>query len=246
MSTTNILKKIQDILITKYGDDLKLIDKEVSEGMFGPTFSNSILSYSSSDEDDIDVDNAGAADTPYTTHVRIPEPKGKKAGSNSLPFGEAEEIDTEEEATGVADKAMAAADKVGADAKAGADIGAETGAEMGADMNLGGIGGMDNTGMFGEQEEEKTPSQLGRIYELKKIYSRLTSIESYLANESDSQLMEVRNYVSQGIELFEIISANFNSYQDKLDEIIITYYKFILEIYETVKRRFSVLQKSGD
>jgi hypothetical protein len=245
MSTTNILKKIQDMLITKYGDDLKLIDKEVSEGMFGPTFSNSILSYSSSDEDDIDVDNAGAADTPYTTHVRIPEPKGKKAGSNSLPFGEAEEIDTEEEATGVADKAMATADKVETGTNPGA---AASGADPGGDMNLGGIGGiggMDNTGMFG-QEEEKTPSQLGRIYELKKIYSRLTSIESYLANESDSQLMEVRNYVSQGIELFEIISANFNSYQDKLDEIIITYYKFILEIYETVKRRFSVLQKSGD
>jgi len=234
MSTSKILQKIQDTLIRKYGDDLKLIDKEVTNELFGPTFSNSILSYSSSDEDDIDVSNASAADTPYKTHLPIAEPKGKKAGSNYLPFGEAEGIDTEKEATGVADKAMAGVDNV--------DAGADPGADLGGDMN---VGGMDNMGMFGE-EEEKTPSQLGRIYELKKIYSRLTSIESYLSNESDSELMEVRNYVSQGIELFEIISANFNSYQDKLDEIIITYYKFILEIYETVKRRFSVLQKSGD
>ena len=121
---------------------------------------------------------------------------------------------------------------------------------MGADaeMNVGdmGAGGMDNMGMGMQEEEEKTPTELGRIYELKKIYTRLTSIESYLGNESDQELLEIRNYVSQGIELFEIVSSNFDSYKDRMNEIIVMYYKFILEVYESVKRYYSSQKQSGD
>ena len=97
--------------------------------------------------------------------------------------------------------------------------------DPGYDMNMMGI----------PQEEEKDPTEIGRIYELKKIYSRLTAMEGYLADTSDPWLLEVRNYVAQAIELFEVVSSNFNSYKDKLDEIVITYYKFIKEVYEHVK-----------
>ena len=43
---------------------------------------------------------------------------------------------------------------------------------------------------------------------------------------------------SKAIELFEVISANFESYENKLDEIIIMYYKFILEVYNNVRDYF--------
>ena len=109
--------------------------------------------------------------------------------------------------------------------------------EMGGDMGMG--------GGFGAEEEPKTSGELGRIYELKKIYARLTSIESYLANESDPTLLQIRTLVSQSIELFEVVAANFDSYKEKLDEIIITYYKFLTEVYANVKEQFKK-QNNGD
>jgi len=86
-----------------------------------------------------------------------------------------------------------------------------------------------------EQDEEKSPHELGRIYELKKIYARLTSIESYLSSEADTELTDMRKYVSQSIELFEILASNIDVYTDKMDEIIISYYKFLKEIYNKIK-----------
>jgi hypothetical protein len=99
----------------------------------------------------------------------------------------------------------------------------------GEDMGMGGMG------MGGAEEEEKSPHDLGRIYELKKIYARLTSIESYLSSEADPELTEIRKYVSQSIELFEIVASNIDSYKEKMDDIIISYYKFLKEIYYKIR-----------
>jgi hypothetical protein len=114
---------------------------------------------------------------------------------------------------------------------------------MGGDMGLGGDmgGGM---GMGGMEEEEKSPNELGRIYELKKIYTRLTSIESYLAAEADTELSEIRRFVSQSIELFEIVASNIGSYKDKMDDIIISYYKFLKEVYSQIRNYYK--EKSED
>jgi len=103
----------------------------------------------------------------------------------------------------------------------GGDMGMDMGGEAGGDMGGG------DMGMGGAAEEEKSPHELGRIYELKKIYTRLTSIESYLASEADPELTEIRRYVSQSIELFEILASNIDSYKEKMDDIIISYYKFL-------------------
>lgn len=116
---------------------------------------------------------------------------------------------------------------------------------MGEEIPGAGEMGADMGGGFGVEEEPKTAGELGRIYELKKIYARLTSLESYLANESDPTLLKIRNLVSQSIELFEVVAANFDSYKEKLDEIIITYYKFLTEVYSNVKDQFKK-QNNGD
>jgi hypothetical protein len=118
------------------------------------------------------------------------------------------------------------------------------GEEMGmGDMGMGG----DEMGMgMGMEEEEKTPHELGRIYELKKIYSRLTSIESYLSSEADPELTDLRKYVSQSIELFEILASNVDSYKDKMDDIIISYYKFLKEIYFNIRNYYQEKKSQMD
>jgi hypothetical protein len=107
------------------------------------------------------------------------------------------------------------------------------------DPNMAGMGGNVDpaTGMPIED-----PNHLGRIYEIKKIYTRLTSIESYLSSEADEGLVKIRGYVSQAIQLFEILASNLQTYKDKLDDIIIQYYKFLDIVFDLVKERYKELK----
>ena len=251
MNTTALLQQLQDKLIKKYASDVD-ISKDELEEMIGPFNTQSYLSFDNTS----DVDEPEAVSTPYITHRQFALPKGTKRG-NIRPVGEADtdedDIPAEDEADMAADAGEEATEEAtgeemdpeGMEGEAGGDEGDMGAGDMPDDMGGGDMGdaGMD---MGGDQEEEKDSSELGRIYELKKIYARLTSIESYLGNESDQDLLKVRNYVSQGIELFEIVSANFGSYKDKLDEIIVMYYKFLLEVYKEVKTYYSKQKNSGD
>jgi hypothetical protein len=101
----------------------------------------------------------------------------------------------------------------------------------------GGMGGM-GYGMGGEEKNDFDITTLGRIYELKKIYSRLVSIESHLADSSNINLLKVRNYTLQAIELFELISSNLDKFKDKLTTIIVLFYKFIDVIYSVVSKYY--------
>lgn len=116
------------------------------------------------------------------------------------------------------------------------------------DMGATGAG-MDNMGMGGlgmPEEEPKEPKELGRTYELKKIYTRLVSIESYLSTSSDESLIKLRNYVSKAIELFRLVISNIESYKDKIDDIIVTYYKFLKLVYDLLKNYYKKKEKSGE
>ena len=202
--------------------------------------------------DDEYIDVPDLVDEPYVTnrHFDLPDkrkqdgitPKKTKKESAVLEQGEKEGVPPE--AAGAAAGEEAGAEAGAAAAEAGSEpmpdmggaggIGTMPGAgDMGGDMGMGG---------FGQEEEPKTTSELGRIYELKKIYTRLTSIESYLAHESDDTLLKIRTTVSQGIELFEVVASNFDSYKGNLDEIIITFYKFLAEVYSKVSEQFKKLK----
>jgi hypothetical protein len=241
----NILAQMQDRITMRF--NRPTIDTEGS--LSGPGFVNQ---YPSEDDEDIDVDDAGAMDTPYVTHRPFMLPTGSKRG-NKLPFESKGIKEQDEDEAATPEEVGGDFGDVGAEAGGTEDTG-DVGTDMGADMGAGDMGsagmgagdmgaGMGIPGM--EQEEPKTSGELGRIYELKKIYARLTSIESYLGNESSQELLEIRNLVSKSIELFEVISANFDSYKDKLDEIIVTYYKFIMEVYTEVKNYFKKEAKSS-
>jgi len=242
---SNILGQLQDKLFWKYDKSIGMDEGSLSGG---PEFVNQYPT-----DDDKDTDVPETVDTPYTTHRPFVLPTADKR-RNKLPFESKtiKEQEKDEDPDDIAAKASETGEEISSDI-GGGDTGEDVGDTGGMDagMDTAGMGGMDTgMGMGGmpgmEEEEPKTAGQLGRIYELKKIYSRLTSIEAYLGNESSPELLEVRNLVSKSIELFEIVSSNFDSYKEKLDDIIITYYKFIMEVYKEVKDYFKKEAKSGE
>jgi hypothetical protein len=103
------------------------------------------------------------------------------------------------------------------------------------------MGGMDQgMGLMpGQPPPLTTPTEIGRVYELKKIYSRLTAIEAFLSRSVDQTMLSLRKYVAQAIDLFEVVITNLPQYKDKLDEIIITFYKFLDYIYGSMRKYFS-------
>lgn len=207
-------------------NDILLKLKNKIEEMYGVGF---VSQYPTDDEY---TDVPDLVDEPYVTNrdFDIPGDKIKAKVKNEYAV-----VEQEDDPAEVPPGPALPPEPAGADPMAG----------MGEEMPGAGEMGADMGGGFGVEEEPKTAGELGRIYELKKIYARLTSIESYLANESDPVLLKIRSLVSQSIELFEVVAANFDSYKEKLDEIIITYYKFLTEVYTNVKDQFKK-QNNGD
>lgn len=108
---------------------------------------------------------------------------------------------------------------------------------MGGDMGMGGMGGGMGMGMD-PGPQQLTSNEIGRIYELKKIYSRLATIETFLQEETNERMVELRAMVSKAIDLFETVISNIQSYKDKLDDIIISFYKFLEKIFEEIRTYF--------
>jgi hypothetical protein len=116
---------------------------------------------------------------------------------------------------------------------------------MGEEDMPGGEEGMGGfSGMPGEEETgPETPGEVGRIYELKKIYSRLISIDKHLAESTDSTLLKLRQIVGQSIEVFEVMIANIDLFKEQVDDIIVLYYEFLERIYGLLKKYYSLKKK---
>ena len=112
----------------------------------------------------------------------------------------------------------------------------DTGGEEGAGEEIGGDTGEEMPGMPGEQL--LTPSDIGRMVELKKIYSRLMAISDFLKGRSDKRLLPIRKSLDDAIYLFKVVVDNFSQYKDKIDEIIVNYYEFIKEALRKIKTIF--------
>jgi hypothetical protein len=179
--------------------------------------------------------------TDYVTHIPLEQEEVQEADVKN-PKKELEKVEDsmEEESEFEVD------DKSGdSEVEAGAETD-ETSMDMpegetpGADM-MGGAGDM-GAGMP-PAEPELTLGQLGRIYELKKIYSRLSSVEMFLSRSTDDNVLEIRKMVSNSIDLFELVVSNFQQYKDKIDEIIVTYYEFLKVVYESIKNHYRRISK---
>lgn len=156
------------------------------------------------------------------------------------PFGETEEIkeqdEEEEEVPAEVPEAEPVVPEPGGEEMPVEDP-AIVGVEPGMDAGLG---------MPDEEEEPLTPSQIGRVYELKKIYTRLSALENMLQDVTDTEMIEVRNLISKAIDLFKTLSANFDVYKDKLDDIIIIFYKFLDVSYKKVRDYFKNNKNNED
>jgi len=94
------------------------------------------------------------------------------------------------------------------------------------------------TGMPIQPPEEKSPKDIGRTYELKKIYSRLVAVDSYLSSSSNPILLKLRKYINKSLEMFDTLLSNLGTFKDQIDDIIIIYYKFIDSIYDILRRYY--------
>jgi len=112
-----------------------------------------------------------------------------------------------------------------------------TGADLGdgGDMGDGRELGMSGVALGQEQEQTLTSSEIGKVYEMKKIYSRMCSLEAHLSSTTDVSLLTMRGMVSQAMELFETVVINFDQYKEQINEIIVTFYKFLDVTYEILR-----------
>jgi hypothetical protein len=141
----------------------------------------------------------------------------------------------------------------GADVMGGGDLtgdpgipGTDPNAPPGMDPNTMGMGGMGAIpGMDSMGQQTLTSSEIGRVYELKKIYSRLTSIESYLSSSTDEALLHLRTIISRAIDLFDLVIINFTQYKEQIDEIIVMFYKF-LDITYALLRDYYAREAKGE
>ena len=85
-------------------------------------------------------------------------------------------------------------------------------------------------------EEVLTIEDLGKRYELKRIYSRLVVLNNHLSVSTDKDILKVRNQVVDAIEMFGLVVKNIDLYEDRINEIIIGYYRFILSVYRYIKQ----------
>ena len=172
--------------------------------------------YTKDDSSDEDVPNVND-DTPYKTHW-VPGTQE----SELLEQSEDEEIPPEEQVPEEGGEEMPPEEGGGEMVDPGMGEEGMPGEEMGA-------------GMPGE-EPPKDPRELGRTYELKKIYARLVSIEAYLATTSDEELLILRTNVSKAIEMFQVLSSNITSFKEQIDDIIVIFYDFINTVYSILEK----------
>ena len=270
---TDVLMQLQAKLNTKYMvKNADVINNDVDEnleedignqasGSTGSGFGSSLANkrYNPGDEL-VDVPDVDAVDEPYTTNrpVSLDASSSQTKVKGKLSVEDLRSM-IEQAVAPQADEEQMSPEDPGPDAPGHTDAEAppeEVPPEPGMDPSM--AGGMQDPSMggMGMEEEDplasKTPSELGRIYELKKIYTRLTTIESYLSESSDPDLLRIRLLVSKSIELFEILSSNIPIYKppkaskERLDEIIIMYYKFLKQVYESVAKYYKAKQNVLD
>lgn len=93
----------------------------------------------------------------------------------------------------------------------------------------------------GGEEEDYNISEIGRIYEVKKIFSRLISLESFLTECNDEVLIKLSVYSREAIELFKLVVNNMDKFIEEIDEIIIIFYEFLKISYNLLHKYYDKL-----
>ncbi len=230
MNASDILLKLQDKMSKRNYD----VNVDVEEGTVGTTRYTPPRTMGDR-EDDLASDDQ-FVDFPY---VEDPDPY-----TTNRPLEGKLTEQPEDEVEGPEDAPEVAAAGAEPDMPPG-----EEGGEMipGGEMPGGMPGEEGMPGMPGmEKEEPLTTNEIGRVYELKKIYSRLTSLESYLSDTTDQSLLRLRGLVAQSIDLFETVISNFPQFKEKVDEIIVMYYEFLDTTFGMLKEYYKKYDKEEE
>jgi len=167
----------------------------------------------------IDFPTAGQDDIPYRTHMPIENKEIQEQSKEELP---------EEEPTSQGVEGMPPGG------------GMPGGEGMPGEMDPA-MAGMDPS--MDPTAQQLSANQIGRVYELKKIYTRLLSIETYITRSTDDPIIaDLRKKVGEAINLYEVVISNYEQYKDNIDDIIIQFYKFLDKLHETLKKHFRVLR----
>jgi hypothetical protein len=267
-SPSDVLQQLNDKLFTKHfakKPEVEITDDNIDESQASKRFIGHYVRRGQGEyrkggrEDFVDVDTiqAGDVDDDYETHKTMVPADGNSVQTNNLDFKNFLHKLKSVMEQGMSPEEVGAA-AAGGDPTGGAiDTPEETQMQaQGQEVPAQPMSGMPPEEMppealepgmgqiLPEEETSKSPSDLGRIYELKKIYTRLTVIEAYLTESSDPSMIETRTIVSKAIELFEILTSNLSSYkpprasEETLDEIIVQYYRFIEKIYNETARYY--------
>ena len=97
----------------------------------------------------------------------------------------------------------------------------------------------DSEDNYGDEDIEyspKTPEEIGKVFEMKKILYRLIALQSYLSDFADDELYKIRSYIAEAIELFLVISKNIEIFKEDFNDIIVLYYKFLKAAYFQIRR----------
>ena len=109
------------------------------------------------------------------------------------------------------------------------------GMDPGMDPGMGGMGGMGGFGMPEEKDVISTPTNIGRLFEIQKIYTYLKALDGIIIKNTDGDLKRLKKLVGDAIEVFDLVISNLKVYRDRLDKIIIYFYKFIYRLTQIVQ-----------
>ena len=93
----------------------------------------------------------------------------------------------------------------------------------------------DNSDELIDNEDNFTEQEIGRIYELKKLYARLLAILQFLQTSNDTSLVNLSVQVEKAVDLFELLVNNLEKYIDDIDKIIVSLYRYISAVYAAIE-----------
>lgn len=123
----------------------------------------------------------------------------------------------------------------------------EEGVEQTKD-EFGGAG--DDTGFgtdiqFGE-EGQLTASEIGKVYTIKQLYFKLKGLSKLLEENNDVRLLPLKNKVLKSIDMFQLVINNYETYKEKIDQLIIIFYRFIERTTKILNKYFELRKRNLD
>ena len=119
----------------------------------------------------------------------------------------------------------------------------------GMDPSMGGAGmDMMGGGMgMGMPEEEPsiatTPSEVGRLYEIQKLFYKLKTIDGILAQSTENELIQLKKSADDALEIFQMVVDNLALYKDRLDQVILYFYKYVERVTEVLIKYYKEKQE---